>query len=172
MKTIFAFFCLSFLFLPSLARATSDAEVIRGYRACITFLKASPKQQKAIVKKTGLPFAKVLAGCQYQKKVGLARMRSGVAEYRRAKRGGGQSNPGPTAPSWPDPEPTPTPTPPAPRSCSVQAQGYGCSNGSNQNVSTSGCFATCYNGQTPSCWQGSVDTQNCIVSQEDRCSCY
>ncbi|RZA05398.1 MAG: hypothetical protein EOP11_12910 [Proteobacteria bacterium] len=171
MKKFFALFCLSFLFITGRAYATSDAEVVRGYRACMVFMKSSPKQQKAIAKKTGLPFAKVLAGCQYQKKVGLARMRAGVAEYRKAKRGGGRTKPEPTAPSWPDPEPTPTPTPPAPRTCSVSAQGYGCSD-SSQNVSTSGCFATCYNGQTPSCWQGSVDTGNCIVSQEDRCSCY
>jgi hypothetical protein len=164
------FLLLSAFLLSSPAFATSDAEVVRGYRACMTFLKSSPQRQRAIVKKTGLSFASVMNGCRYQKKVGLAKMRAGVAEYRRAKKRG-PKRPAPTPQNpWPDPEPTPTPTPPAPRTCSVSAQGYGCTNGGS--VFTSGCYVTCYNGQTPSCWQGSLDIGNCQVSQEDRCSCY
>jgi hypothetical protein len=165
----FLFLC-AITFLGGPASATSPSEVTRGYQACMQFLKFSPQKQRQVAKKAGYPLATVLNGCRYQKKIGLARMKKGVAEYRRAKkRGSNRPSPDSQTP-WPEPETPPTPTPPAPRTCSVSSQGYGCTNGGS--VSTSGCFVTCYNGQTPSCWAGSLELNSCQVVQEDRCSCY
>ena len=170
-----AFLTLTFaaFFYAALPAPPAHADgLARGYQACLQLLKLSPAKQREVARKSGYSLAQVLAGCRYQKKVGLGGMRRGMADYKRATRGGGGGGGGQSAPrpgEWQTPAPTPAPEP-APRSCWVAAQGYGCTNGGN--VSTNGCHITCTGGQAPICWQGSIDVANCRVSQEDSCACH